>query len=391
MEGTMEEESAQRVTLVLQERGAQVNSVEEVRKAGPFELPSFKRLHWDDLALLNEQLLSIARSGLPIAPAVKAMAKDLDNRRLKPVLEQLHQDLDAGHSLEEALERSPRSFPPIYVSLIRAGERSGDLAGVLEMLSSYSTRILDLRDRVFMALTYPTFVIAAGVLVLFNVLYNVVPEFEEVFNDFGSGLPAPTQFLVNISHLIREHAVAMAAAATATFALIAWAVMYLKRHEAGRARLDRLLQSIPLVGRTFRTISIARFSKALGLLLRAQVPILESLDLASAGSGNGFLRRHVREASSHISQGEKIADALSDTGYFPHSYLWFLANGEARGDMSVTLLELSEAYEREVSTRDQAMMHLIAPVAVIAVGVVIFFVVIALYLPIFTLGDAISG
>ena len=390
MEGTMEEDSAQRVTLILQERGAQVNHVEEIGEA-PTLARGTSRLRWEDLALLNDQLLSIVRGGIPIAPAVKAMAKDIDNRRLKPVLVQLQRDLEAGRSLEDALERSPRRFPPIYLSLVRAGEQSGNLAGVLEMLRSHSTRLLDLRDRIFIALTYPTFVVIVAIIVLLNIFIYVVPTFEEIFNEFGAGLPAPTQFLVDVSRLLRTHTLEAVAAAAITLALAGLAVWRIRGSDTGRAGADRIRQAVPILGRTFRMVTLARFSRALGMLLRANVPILESLDLASASSGNDYLRAKVRDASVHIAQGEKIADAFSDTHYFPHSYLWFLANGEARGQVPETLLDLSKTYEQEVSTRDEAMIHLIMPMAIIALGFVIGFIIVALYLPIFTLGDAISG
>lgn len=390
MEGTMEEESAQRVTLILQERGAQVNHVEEVGEA-PSLARGTSRLRWEDLAMLNDQLLSITRGGIPIAPAVKAMAKDIDNRRLKPVLEKLQQDLEAGRSLEDALQRSPKRFPPIYLSLIRAGEQSGNLAGVLEMLRSYSTRLLDLRDRIFISLTYPAFVLIVAIIFLLNIFLYIVPVFAEIFSEFGSSLPAPTQFLVDISQFLHTRTLEFVAVAAILLGLVAFAFWRIKASEAGRAAADRLRQAVPILGRTFRMVTLARFSRALGMLLRANVPILESLDLASAASGNEYLRANVQKAAVHISQGEKIADAFSDTHYFPHSYLWFLANGEARGQVEETLLDLSETYEQEVSTRDDALIHLITPVAILALGLVVGFIIVALYLPIFTLGDALSS
>jgi len=389
MEGTMEEESAQRVTSILQERGAQVNRVEKIGKT-PSLGRGTSRLRWEDLAILNEQLLSITRGNIPIAPAVKAMAKDIDNRRLKPVLEQLQEDLEAGRSLEESLERSPKRFPSIYLSLVRAGEQSGNLAGVLEMLRSHSTRLLDLRDRIFISLTYPVIVVIVAIMFLVFLFLKIVPVFAEIFTEFGSSLPAPTQFLVDLSDALRYWTAGKVVFWAIVVVLACFAVWHMRGSSSGRARADRLRQTVPIFGRTFRMVTLARFSRALGMLLRANVPILESLDLASAASGNEYLRANVQKASVHISQGEKIADAFSDTHYFPHSYLWFLANGEARGQVPETLLELSETYEQEVSTRDESMIHMIAPFAILGLGFIIGFIVVALYLPIFTLGDAIS-
>ncbi len=390
LEGTMEEASAARVTAILQERGAQVNEVLEVGRP-PKKFSLQRPLGWSDVALLNDQLLAIVKGKLPVAPSVQAMAKDLDNRRLKPVFDHLRSDLEAGRSLEEAFQRSPRAFPPIYLSLIRAGERSGDLKGVLQMMSGYSTRILDLRDRVFVALVYPAFVIGSTVLVLINILFQTVPTFESIFKEFGGVLPPPTQFLVNISHFVRAYPIQIAAAAV-IFAVSTLATrLQLRRTGVGRDFLDRLREHAPVVGRTFRTASLARFSKALGLMLEAGVPIGEALDLAGAAAGNDYLRANVRRAAVHIAQGDRVADSLSDTRYFPHSYLWFLANGESRGQLPQTLIDLSEASEREVSVRDEVMMHLITPVTIVTLGGFVLFVVVSLYLPIFSLGDALTG
>jgi len=218
-----------------------------------------------------------------------------------------------------------------------------------------------------------------------------VPVFSDIFQDFGASLPAPTQFLVDISHFLHTRTLAFVAISAIVLGAVGLVVWQAKRNDTGRAYADRLRQAVPILGRTFRMVTLARFSKALGMLLEANVPILESLDLASAASGNDYLRANVRNATVHIAQGEKIADAFSDTHYFPHSYLWFLANGEARGQVAETLLDLSDTYEQQVSTRDEAMIHLITPMAILALGGVVGFVIIALYLPIFTLGDAISG
>ena len=320
LEGTMEEGSAARVTTILRERGAQVNEVLEIGgRTKLFGGP--RRLGWSEIALLNGQLLAIVRGKIPVAPSVQAMAKDLENRRLKPVLEQLRSDLEAGRSLEEAFQRSPRQFPPIYLSLIRAGERSGNLTAVLEMISGYSTRILDLRERVFLALIYPAFVVGTILLAMINIFFEI----------------------------------------------------------------------IPVVGRTYRTVSLARFSKALGLMLEARVPMTEALDLAGAAAANEYLRSRVRAAAVHVAQGDRLADALSDTRYFPHSYLWFLANGESRGELPATLIELSETSEREVSVRDEILTRLVTPVTIITLGGFVAFVVVSMYLPIFSLGDVLTG
>ncbi len=393
MEGTMEGESAQEITAILQERGAQVNEVTLDFTESPslYKKSGRRALRWEDVALLNDQLLVIAKSNLPLSESLQALAKDINNKRLKPVLEQVQQDLDSGHSLEAALQRSPEFFPPVYIGLIRAGERSGNLVGVLKLLSSYSTRVLDIRDRVHAALVYPVFVLAATVIALFNIMFTVVPNFARIFDEFGAGLPAPTRFLVGVSDLFRNHYIAGIVAILILIVTIVVLRLWLSRSFRGRAFIDRIREGVPILGGTFRFISIARFTKALGLLLEAKVPMEESLELASMASGNDYLKSRVMTAATHVSYGDTLADSFSDTGYFPHSYLWFLANGESQGALATTMHDLSAAYDRQVTSRDEAMLNMLTPITVLVLGFMVAFVVFALYLPIFTLGDAISS
>ncbi len=390
LEGTMEESSAFRVTQILEERGAQVNLVEEVETAPRALGRGPRSLSWEDVSLINSQLLAITRAGIPVSASLNALAKDMENKRLRPVFESLQRDLESGLPLDACIARSPSRFPPIYVSLVRAGERSGNVPGVLQMIADYSTRILDLRDRVFAASIYPVYVIISALLVLGVSLGRIVPEYVDVYEDFGGSLPAPTRLLVRISDLFRDYGTLLLTGIVVLSIVTLLSASRL-RHGEGRAFLDRVREWIPVIGRTFRFVTIARFSKALGMLLQARVPIEESLDLASAASGNEQLRAKVRQATVHIAQGEKVAEAFLDTRYFPHSYLWFLANGESRGQLPQTLIDVSETYEREITARDTALLNLMLPVTILLLGVFVSFMVVALYLPVFTLGDAISG
>jgi type IV pilus assembly protein PilC len=389
LDGTMEEESAETVTSVLSERGVQVNSVEMVvDEDGPV---SGRALDWNELALFNEQLQTITRSGLPLAPSLKAMARDLNSGRLRTLLHTIESDLNSGKSLEQAVQRHPQSFPAMYVSMIRAGEKTGNLPGVLEMMGEHSTRMLDIKDRVKIILAYPAIVLAVSLLVIYFLLVRVVPVFADIFGEFGAGLPAQTQFLVDISDLLISHQAGFAVLLISAIVCLVVGHEYLQRSSHGQFIQDTVLLNTPLIGRAFRLTSLARFARALGLMLRSQVPILESLDLAATASGNAALKENVDRAAIQIAQGEKIADAFSDTGYFPHAFCWFLANGESFGELPKTLLEVSRTYEDSIDHQDRAILGLLGPGIIIALGFFIGFVIISLYIPIFTLGDAMGG
>lgn len=387
--GTMDEPSSRRVTEILRERGLQISSVKRV---GPRRLfLSKQRLSWEDLHQLNEQLLAVAESGLPMSPALRAFAKDARNKSLRSILEKIENDIEEGSSLGEAFTKHAGSFSPMYVSLIRAGERSGNLVGILGLLSTYTGRGIDIKNTLKMALAYPALVLVCTLGVLTFLMTKLVPMFADIFGDFGAGLPAPTRFVVDMSKFIDSHLSLLATVMLTGVCGSVLATRIFSRHAFTSSFFDYGRQRIPFYGRLFRSMSLARFCRSFGLLLQANVPITESLDLAGAASGNEALRKAVRQAALEVNGGERIADALSHTRYFDHSFCWLFSTGEERGDVHQALAGLAESYDRDVAFLDRMMGTMLAPVLIIVVGMLIGFVVFTLYLPIFSLGDAISG
>lgn len=389
LEGSMEEESSERVTTILAERGIQVSEVEMVTpdtKTSPG-----RALDWAELALFNDQLRTITRSGLPIAASLKAMALDLQKGRLRTVLTKVESELNGGASLEEAIQRQSNAFPSMYVSMIRAGEQSGNLPGILDMMGQHSARVLDVRNQLKIVLAYPVIVVVMSLFVIYFMLVKVVPVFAEIFTDFGSSLPAPTQLLLNMSNAIIPNQVAIGVALVALVVCCFMGRQYLRSTAHGEMLRDRAMLRTPFFGRMFRTTTLARFSRSLGLMLGSQVPVLESLDLAAVASGNAVLKQKVDAAAIQIAKGEKMADAFSDTGYFPHAFCWFVANGENFGNLPDTLLDVSHSYEENMTDQDRMLINFIGPVITLGLGLFIGFTVVALYLPIFSLGDALTG
>jgi len=390
IEGTMEEDSAKRAASTLRERGLQVNSIDEVGK-GPGFLRMKSRLTWDDLDLFNRELLAITKSGLPLAPVLKALAEDIRSRRLKPVLEDVRIHLESGSSLEEAISKHRSSFPPMYASVIRAGERTGNLSGVLSHLSAYSARMVEMKNSIQEAVAYPILVLVAACGILLFLMVKVVPEFEEMFNDFGGVLPGPTQLCVNVSNFFVGHAIVFLACVAVGLAVLYRILKGLRGTESGGYVLDQIKIHVPFFGALYTSASMARFSRTLGLLLASKVPVVESLDLASAAAGNAVLRMAVMDAARLVEGGEAISNALASTGYFGHSFSWMVGTGEARGEVAMSLLNLADTYDRGADRMDKLISMLIGPVVIIFLGITVGFIVISLYLPIFMLGDAISG
>lgn len=389
LEDTMEAPSAHRVVEILQERGLQVSSVDEVHPPGGI-LYASHRLSWGELHVFLQQLSSVVKSGLPLPGALKSLAADLRGGRLRAAIERLRVDLERGDALDEALARQSQVFPYLFVSAIKAGIASGNLAGVLQMLSHFTGRLIKLRGNLQIALAYPlTVIVAAGFIMTF-LLVKVVPVYAEIFHDFGGELPWPTQFWVNISDVIVYQGAFLA---TCLFVLLAAGVItwrLSRRTASGRIVVDWIRLHIPMWGPIYHVVTLARFTRALGLLLTSRVPINESLELAAAAAGSPILERAIAEANLMVASGERLADALESTGYFGHTFCWMVATAEERGQVEEAFESLAETYEREVSLRDRFAVALVAPVLVVAIGILVLSLVVSLYLPIFSLGDAIS-
>lgn len=388
--GSMEEISAERVTTILSERGLQVNHVESQDAEG-FSRRGRGKLSWEEISQFNEHLVAITKSGMPIAPSLKAVSHDLQRGSLRSAVESIGKSLDAGMSLEDALESNGAQFPSVYRSMIRAGERTGNLPGVLDMMARHSTRMLDLKAQVIATMTYPVIAFTIAFFIVVFMLVEVVPVFSDIFGEFGAALPAPTEFLLDISYVVDNHLGATLAVVIGACVSCIAAYVATRSTISGRALLDALAESLPFVGKSFHVASVARFSRSLGLMLKSEVPLLESLDLAATSSNNLVLKRHVDAAAVQVARGEKVADALSDTGYFPHAFCWFIANGESFGTLPDTLITVSDSYEQSVTNNDKVALNLLAPALVLTLALVVGYIVMALYMPIFTLGDAISG
>jgi len=390
VEGTMEEESARRVTSTLKERGLQVSSVEEVGKRPGF-LRVKSRLTWQDLDLFNRQLLATVRSGLPLAQSLHAIAEEIQNRRLRRILKDVRSQIEAGSSLEEAVGSHPESFSPVYRTMIRAGERTGNLSGVLSQLCTYSGRMVEMKNSLQEAIAYPILVLVACAAIVGFLLVRVVPVFAAIYKDFGGDLPGPTKFCIAISDVLVINWKIFVMCAAAVLLLARLILRALANSEHGTHTLHWFNLHLPIFGVLYFRVSVARFCRSLGLLLASRVPVLEALDLASAAAGNAVLRRAVTDAARLVEGGERISDALASTGYFGHGICWMLSTAEDRGDVDETLLELADMYERGAMRIDKLVIALAGPVVVVLVGLIIGYLVISLYLPIFMLGDAISG
>ena len=306
--GSLEEASAYRVVLALIAQGLRVTSVEAAAKRRPV-LPWRRALTAQDLDLLNEELLTIAESGLPLPAVLEEIGRDMKNPRLRAVIEDVRKSLETGASLEEALGRHTESFSPVYVSLIRAGERTGNLSGVLTQLCTYSRRLVEMRHAVHEILAYPLFLLAALVTMMAFLSFKVLPLFEDIYAGYGRMLPVPTRICLTVSLMFQSE--------WRDFVLwtaISLLTLYVVFKVAGvnrRARLslqcacDRLQMWIPVLGPLYSAIWMERFARVLDLLLGSKVEAPESVILASAATGSALFQRAGFEAARWVIRGTR--------------------------------------------------------------------------------------
>ncbi len=386
LSGTAEGESAYSVAAALREKGLRVFSVSERRKTLGF-FRQRRALTPDDFAILNEHLLSITKSGLPLPAALGTMAADIQNPRLKSVLGEVQKSLEQGKSLEQALEPHVQHLSPVYLSLIRAGEQTGNMTGVLSLLSDYSKQMLELRSGFQSVLAYPATVLVLATAIFGYLCTNVSPVMGDIYDHFGKPMPVPSRICVVIGRTLIDHGAVVLVAAVCCLALAFFAARLLRASAnngtgAGRT-IERMKQRIPIAGPLYTASILGRFSRTLELLLKSEAQVPESLVLAAAATGSPVFRHACFDAAGRVSRGETIADALGETRLFRPSFLWMLAKGEERGSLENAMNNLAESCEREMSVRSKLVLRITGPLCLVVLGLGVFFTMYAMFIPLF--------
>ncbi|NIA15289.1 MAG: hypothetical protein GWP08_14565 [Nitrospiraceae bacterium] len=387
--GTVEGASAYQAVQTLRERGLTVTAIEEIPPRRSILSPA-KGLKWEELQQFCGQLQTVTEAKLPVGPALKALALDVHKPRLRNVMRDIHERMEAGNTLETALSHHPDSFSPMFLTLIRAGERAGNLSAVFDALNGYSKRMVELKNNVQEALAYPLFLITSSALVMLWMLLKILPSYAEAFTGFGVRLPLLTEALLVVSTAIREFPLLCTGAAAVVVLSVAALVLLFLRDGASGLRSDWVKLHFPVLGGVYEAASLGRFSRALSILLKAEVPLPEGVELAAAASGNAVLGRAATNAVSALSAGGTLGGALRQTGYFDNSYCWLLEHAEQRGELGETLSILEDDCQRTVDHRRRFLMLMVGPAVVVLIGVLMGTLLVAMYLPIFSLGDSIS-
>jgi type IV pilus assembly protein PilC len=384
-EATSERELREKLT----NQGFLVYSIKPRTEAGGVVgslAPRGKKINLEKFLIFNQQFVTLIRAGLPILKSLDLLAERLTDPKLSRHVKGVRDEVRNGAMLSDAFARQG-VFPPIYVSSVLAGERSGSLPEVLERFITYQRLALSVRKKLLVSLMYPAvLVVLALSLITFLVTY-VVPNFAVLYTTMQAQLPAPTQFLIALGTTARNYVIA--AFVTVIVGIIAF--RWWSRTESGREAVDRVMLKTPLVGEVWLKYQVAQFSRVLGTLLVGGIPLMQALDTASDSLGTRVLKKVLEQASKLVREGQSLSQSLRSTKMFPSLSLDMIEVGESTGALPAMLTSVAEFYEDDVSTRVTASLTLIEPAIMICMGLFIGFVLISLYLPIFSLADSMHG
>jgi type IV pilus assembly protein PilC len=346
------------------------------------------RVKGRDIIIAFRQLATLINAGLPIVQCLDILINQTSNVTLKHIFTQVKADVEAGIPLSQALSRHPKRFPPLTYNLIKAGESGGVLDDLLLRLASYLEQAESIKERVKAALRYPLFVLfMAGGLTL-ALLFFVLPQMEELFREaFQADLPAFTRFILDLSRLLREQFYIIPLILGAVFLIYT----LLKRSDRGAYWLDSLKLKLPVLGKLFHRIALSRFSRTLATLVDSGVPILEALELTGKAAGNKVIQRATQEAREALREGEAIVQPLKKYSVFPPLTISMISVGEETGALDQMLNKIADLYEEEVRKMVDSLTSLIEPLLIAFMGATVGIVVVAMYLPYFTMFQHIGG
>ena len=339
-----------------------------------------------DIVIFTRQFATMIDAGLPIVQCLDILQAQATVKPLRRAIQQIKDDVEAGSSFNEALRKHPKLFDDLYINMVAAGEVGGILDNIMNRLAVYMEKAARLRAKIKGAMIYPASIVTVAIAVTAILLVYVIPVFAELFSSFGQALPAPTQFVINLSNFtVRNIPFIMVA-----FGALVVTIMWLWRTEQGRLAIDGFLLRLPIFGDLFRKSAVARFTRTLGTLIASGVPILDALAITARTAGNRVVEKAVLATRVSISEGKTIAEPLIQSKVFPPMVCQMIAVGETTGALDSMLSKVAEFYEEEVDNAISNLTALMEPVVIVFLGVVIGGLVISMYLPIFQLGSVIS-
>ena len=363
-------------------RRQQIVPITVKEKGKEIALPKLRRgVDERTLAVFTRQFSVMIDAGLPLVQCLQILGEQQEHKAFQRIVLQVREDVESGSSLANAMKKHPQAFNELFVNMVAAGEAGGILDTILQRLATYIEKNARLKAQVKSAMIYPIAVISIAGLVVYVILWKVIPVFGALFVSLGADLPLPTRIVVAMSKFVGRFWWLIIGIIVG----IGYALRRYYATEQGKLVIDGLLLKAPILGTVLRKIAVARFCRTLGTLLSAGVPVLESLDITARTSGNAVIERAILEVRKQVEEGKSLAEPLKTTNQFPSMVVQMISVGEATGAMDTMLNKIAEFYEDEVDTAVAGMMKLIEPVMILFLGIVVGGIVIAMYLPMFSL------
>jgi type IV pilus assembly protein PilC len=384
--GEMEAATEGAIRIHLRQQNIVPTKIAAKGKEITISFPFGKRVPQRAIAIFTRQLATMIDAGLPLVQSLEILASQQDNKIFKGILREIREDVEGGSTFAGALKKHPNVFNDLYTNLVVAGEEGGILDNILNRLAAYIEKAEALKKKVKSALVYPSVIVTVAIGVVIILMVFVIPVFETMFSSAGQNLPLPTLIVVEISKFVRKYIFIVVPA-------IILAVFLLRKYhhtENGKTVMDRLLLKAPVFGDLFRKIAVARFSRTLGTLVSSGVPILDGLNIVSKTAGNKVIETAILNARASIREGETIAEPLGRSNIFPPMVIQMISVGESTGALDSMLTKIAEFFEDEVDVAVSNLTSMLEPLLMIFLGVVIGGVVIAMYLPIFSMASAVG-
>lgn len=376
---------------ILRREQVTLTSVKEKgREIGIPKIGGRKKVKSKDLSIFTRQFSVMIDAGLPLVQCLEILAQQQENKFFQQVLMQVRQDVEEGSTLAAAMARHPRVFDQLYANMVEAGETGGILDLILQRLSTFIEKIVKLKRDVISALIYPAAVILMAIGAVAVIMIVVIPQFQQIFLGLlgpGEQLPLPTRIVVGISAFLAGWG-----GLIILLAIIGTVVgtRFYYKTPGGRRMIDRVMLKVPIIGQILRKVAVARFARTLSTLLSSGVPILQSLDITARTAGNVIIEEAITSVRTGVERGENFVDPLKATDVFPHMVAQMIGIGEQTGALDAMLGKIADFYEQEVDAAIANLLTMIEPLLIGFLGVTIGSIVIAMYLPLFTLIGKLS-
>jgi type IV pilus assembly protein PilC len=390
--GEIEGDSKSAAAATLRNKGFTVLDLNEVKK-GLAQIDigaAFQTIKSKDLTVFSRQFATMVNSGLSMLRCLYVLEEQTPNKKLAKTIGEIRQDVEAGISLSDALEKHPKVFNRLYVSMVRAGELGGILDEVLNRLATQLEKEDQIRRAVKSAMVYPAVIGSFAILVLVGMVMFLIPVFAGMYKELGNAqLPLLTRIMMSFSNILRSW---WGLLVLAIVIFLVWGFRRLKRTEGGRQAWDRIKLRIPMgIGEIIRKLAVARFSRTLGTLITSGVPILQAIDITGKASGNAVIEKAMKEVETSVKEGQSITDPLRKESVFPPMVTQMIAVGEETGSLDAMLNKIADFYEDEVNASVKSLTSILEPILMLFVGALVGTVVISMYLPIFNMMNIIKN